>query len=141
MYLTEYLKLRGVGANALTTPEAQLLGVDTTEKGWVERNAHVVVPDVLAAAIRQGAGKPELKALAASVLANKSRVTPVQRPVLPDPFLKHEALDRCHVLLSTLDEHLLQHPFVQQNGDMHRAVKSASEALGTAYKRNGDKNV
>ena len=57
-----------------------------------------------------------------------------------DPFLKHEALDRCHVLLSTLDEHLLQHPFVQQNGDIHRAVKSASEALATAYQLIGDKN-
>ena len=33
MYLTEYLKMRGVNANALTNAEAALLGIDIGEKG------------------------------------------------------------------------------------------------------------
>ena len=64
MYLTEYLKMRGVNANALTNAEAALLGIDIGEKGWVERNAHVAVPEALANAVRNGAKKVELRALA-----------------------------------------------------------------------------
>ena len=41
MYLTEYLKMRGVKANALTNAEAALLGIDITAKGWVESDADV----------------------------------------------------------------------------------------------------
>ena len=33
MKLTEYLKLRGVNANALTQPEAKMLGINTAEIG------------------------------------------------------------------------------------------------------------
>lgn len=58
MYLTEYLKMRGVNVNALTHAEAELLNIDITAKGWVERNAHVVVPEELANAVRNGAKKP-----------------------------------------------------------------------------------
>ena len=68
MYLTEYLKMRGVKANALTNAEAALLGIDITAKGWVERNAHIVVPEELADAVRNGARKVELRALATSLM-------------------------------------------------------------------------
>jgi len=68
MYLTEYLKMRGVNANALTNAESALLGIDIGEKGWVERNAHVAVPEALANAVRNGAKKVELRALATSLI-------------------------------------------------------------------------
>ena len=50
-----------------------------------------------------------------------------------DPFLQHEALDRCHVLLSMLEDHLAQHPFVVARDEIHQAVRAASESLARAY--------
>lgn len=36
MYLIEYLKMRGVNANALTHAEAELLNIDITAKGYAK---------------------------------------------------------------------------------------------------------
>ena len=134
MYLTEYLKMRGVNANALTNAEAELLKIDITEKGWVERNAHVVVPEELANAVRNGARKVELRALANSLLNHilpMDTPVPVKNPI--NPGHAHEAMDRCHVLLCTLNDHLLQHPYVESDADVRREVEAASAALSRAY--------
>lgn len=134
MYLTEYLKMRGVNANALTHAEAELLNIDITAKGWVERNAHVVVPEELANAVRNGAKKAELRALAGSML---NHTLPMDAPApvkqLINPGHAHEAMDRCHVMISMLDSHLLNHPYVESDADVRVAVESAIDSLARAY--------
>lgn len=136
MYLTEYLRMRGVNANALTHAEAELLNIDITAKGWVERNAHVVVPEELANAVRNGARKAELRALAGSLLNHTLPMdAPVPAPVkqLINPGHAHEAMDRCHVMISMLDSHLLNHPYVESDADVRVAVESAIDSLARAY--------
>ena len=127
MYLTEYLRMRGVNANALTNAEAELLNIDITAKGWVARNAHVVVPEELANAVRNGAKKAELRALAGSML---NHTLPMDAPApvkqLINPGHAHEALDRCHVILCILDDHLLTHPYVQSDIEVLKEVEAAS---------------
>lgn len=54
-----------------------------------------------------------------------------------DPYLAHEALDRCHVIACLLDDHLIQHPFVQQDNDVRKLLCAASDALGAAYQMIG----
>lgn len=66
MKLTEYLKLRGVNANALTQPEAKLLGINTAVSGWVGKFAHVEIPAALAVLAAREPGKDALKAMAKS---------------------------------------------------------------------------
>ena len=134
MYLTEYLKMRGVNANALTNAEAALLGIDITAKGWVERNAHVVVPEELADAVRNGARKVELRALATSLMNGALPLDAAPKATQSiNPGHAHEALDRCHVLLCMLNDHLLQHPYVESDADVRREVEAASDALSKAY--------
>ena len=134
MYLTEYLKMRGVKANALTNAEAALLGIDITAKGWVEQNAHVVVPEELADAVRNGARKVELRALATSLMNGALPLDAAPKATQSiNPSHAHEALDRCHVLLCVLNDHLLQHPYVESDADVRREVEAASDALSKAY--------
>ncbi len=51
----------------------------------------------------------------------------------PDPFLVHEALDRCHVINCLLDDHLIQHPFVQQDAEVFKLLCAVSDAVAAAY--------
>ena len=134
MYLTEYLRMRGVNANALTNAEAELLNIDITAKGWVERNAHVVVPEELANAVRNGARKAELRALAGSLLNHTlpmDTIALVRKSI--DSAHAHEAMDRCHVMISMLGSHLLNHPYVESDADVRVAVESAIDSLARAY--------
>lgn len=52
---------------------------------------------------------------------------------MSDDLLKHEALDRCNVLLATLNDHLLEHPFVQGNPQILYAAQCASDSLSALY--------
>ena len=71
MFLKEYMRHRGVNANALTAAEAKLIGVDTSKRGWVKASAAVVVPDALAEAAERGAKRDDLRAIAAALLAKR----------------------------------------------------------------------
>ena len=134
MYLTEYLRMRGVNANALTNAEADLLGIDITAKGWVERNAHIVVPEELADAVRNGARKVELRALATSLMNGALPLDAAPKATQSiNPGHAHEAMDRCHVMISMLDGHLLNHPYVESDADVRVAVESAIGSLARAY--------
>ena len=134
MYLTEYLKMRGVNANALTNAEAALLGIDITAKGWVERNAHVVVPEELADAVRNGARKVELRALATSLMNGALPLDAAPKATQSiNPGHAHEGLDRCHVILCILDDHLLTHLYVQSDIEVLKEVEAAGEHLRKAY--------
>jgi len=55
-----------------------------------------------------------------------------------DQFLVHEALDRCHVINCLLDDHLIQHPFVQQDEEVLRLLCAAGDAIGVAYQMIGN---
>ena len=55
-----------------------------------------------------------------------------------DQFSVHEALDRCHVINCLLDDHLIQHPFVQQDEEVLRLLCVASDAIGAAYQMIGN---
>ena len=50
-----------------------------------------------------------------------------------DKFHKHEALDRCHLIASMIDDHLMFHPYVEQDATVKKLVLLASEAIGQAY--------
>ena len=144
MFLKEYMRHRGVNANALTAAEAKLIGVDTSKRGWVKASAAVVVPDALAEAAERGAKRDDLRAIAAALLAKRcvqrrkiSAMTAEQIAELSaekiNPGHAHEALDRCHVILCILDDHLLTHPYVQSDSEVLKEVEAASEHLRKAY--------
>lgn len=149
MYLKEYLTLRGVNANALTSAEAQVIGIDATKKGWAKINGNVEIPTPLAAAASRGAKRDELKALANSL---RNKYTPEEKPAplvtwaadeakkqpprQVDGF-QHEAMDRCHVVLSMIEAHLLSHPYMEVNPAVQREVQDAVDALARAYQMIG----
>lgn len=54
-------------------------------------------------------------------------------------LLRHEALDRCHVILSMVEDNLLMHPFVTRNPEINLLVDQAITALACAYQKIGAK--
>ena len=53
-------------------------------------------------------------------------------------LLKHEAMDRIHVLSETLSLHLLDHPFVLQRASVLDPLQAALEHLAHAYRAAGN---
>ena len=45
----------------------------------------------------------------------------------------HEAMDRIHVLQSTIEDHLLDHPALYYNDRIRKKVEKATEELSKAY--------
>lgn len=56
-----------------------------------------------------------------------------------DEFGYHEALDRTHVLVSMLDDHILYHPVVEGDAEMKAQAEKAEKALGDLYQLIGRK--
>jgi hypothetical protein len=137
MYLIEYLGLRGVGAAALTVPEATLLGIDNTVSGWVGRNAHVEIPAELAALAAKKPGKDALKSMASALLAKAGRAVQAplgaDEPLKLDGFHRHEAIDRCDLFARMVEENLLSHPAVQANAAARELIEAAITSLAEAY--------
>lgn len=50
-----------------------------------------------------------------------------------------EALDRTHLVLAIIDEHLIDHPFIDENEDIKRLFEDASDLMATAYQLIGAK--
>ena len=50
-----------------------------------------------------------------------------------DDFSAHEALDRCQLIASMADQHLLSHPYFAENDQSRRWVEQAIDALNMAY--------
>ena len=48
-------------------------------------------------------------------------------------LLKHEAMDRIHVLSENLSIHLLDHPFILQRGTVLEPLQAAFILLSQAY--------
>ena len=53
--------------------------------------------------------------------------------VVENLIRSNEALDRCHVILCILDDHLLTHLYVQSDIEVLKEVEAASEHLRKAY--------
>ena len=50
-----------------------------------------------------------------------------------DEFGYHEALDRTHVLVSMLDDHILTHPVISGDPEMSAQAEKAEKELGELY--------
>ena len=50
-----------------------------------------------------------------------------------DEFHRHEALDRVHVILSNIDEHVQSHPFIALNEKLKKLVDAAIDNLADLY--------
>jgi len=55
------------------------------------------------------------------------------------PFLAHEALDRTHLILSMLSDHLAEHPYIAANVVLSALVQDSIDALSSAYQAIGAK--
>lgn len=54
-----------------------------------------------------------------------------------DPFYRHEALDRTHMIATMVDDHLLQHPWVKLNKSVSGKIESALMILADVYQEIG----
>jgi hypothetical protein len=54
-----------------------------------------------------------------------------------DKFHYHEMLDRLHVVMSTIDDHILQHPVCKLEKDICTKVDEAVTLLYQAYQEAG----
>jgi len=55
-----------------------------------------------------------------------------------NPGHYHEMMDRLHVLMSTLDDHILQHPVAKVDKVLNSHLNNALEELWQAYQRAGN---
>ncbi len=53
----------------------------------------------------------------------------------------HEAMDRCHVLMETINTHLVEHPVGTQKDKINRMFIRAIIALNEAYQMAGDEII
>lgn len=59
----------------------------------------------------------------------------------PDDYSFHEALDRTHVVLCMIDDHLLDHPVIADNERLRRKAEKASKNLADLYQLIGDEHL
>lgn len=57
-----------------------------------------------------------------------------------DDFHYHEALDRIHVIMDTIDAHLIQHPVLKLETEVKDLVEEAQTKLWHAYQIIGNIN-
>ena len=58
-----------------------------------------------------------------------------------DPFYRHEALDRTHMIATMVDDHLLQHPWVKLNKSVSDKIESALMILADVYQEIGQHSL
>ena len=54
-----------------------------------------------------------------------------------DEFHYHEVIDRLHVLISTLDDHVIRHPVMDKHIEVRLIVETALDKLVEAYQTIG----
>lgn len=54
---------------------------------------------------------------------------------------QHEALDRTHIAMCMVDDHILTHPFVEANPEIKAQVEQVLDALAKAYQMIGAKET
>jgi hypothetical protein len=50
-----------------------------------------------------------------------------------------ELMDRLHIVMSNIDDHILRHPLTEANEDVYEIVEEAMGLLFYAYQRVGNK--
>jgi hypothetical protein len=55
-----------------------------------------------------------------------------------NPGHYHEMMDRLHVIMSTLDDHILQHPVAKVHKELNSHLNNALEELWQAYQIAGN---
>lgn len=55
-----------------------------------------------------------------------------------DEFHYHEALDRLHVIISTCEDHLMQHPAIKLEPEVKQNIDKAIQHLCKAYQQIGN---
>ena len=60
---------------------------------------------------------------------------------LLDEFHYHEATDRLHIVMSTIDDHLIQHPVCKLYKEISNRIEQAQSLLFEAYQMVGQKNI
>lgn len=58
-----------------------------------------------------------------------------------DEFHSHEALDRLHIVLCMIDDHLLCHPFIEARPDIKGLILGGSKTLSRALQLVGAEDV
>jgi len=56
-----------------------------------------------------------------------------------DDFHYHELLDRLHVIMCTIDEHIQQHPAAKLDTELNSLISAAQDKLWEAYQLTGSK--
>ena len=51
----------------------------------------------------------------------------------------HEMVDRLHVIMCTIDEHLIQHPVAKLDKDVSKKIEEALDLLHEAYQQAGSR--
>jgi len=54
-----------------------------------------------------------------------------------DSFHYHESLDRTHLILSSIEDHLLDHPVFENHKKLRKKVQDASDLLMDVYQTLG----
>ena len=49
-----------------------------------------------------------------------------------------EAMDRIHVAICMIDEHILCHPLIEQQPEIKSKIEEALDCLGSAYQKVGN---
>ena len=62
----------------------------------------------------------------------------MSKPII-NPAYYHEMADRLHVLICTMDVHLLQHPVAKLDKKISKNIEKAIELLEEAYQEAGSK--
>ena len=66
------------------------------------------------------------------------RNKPMSKPTLNSGYY-HEMADRLHVLMCTMDEHLIQHPVAKLDKNVSEKIAAALDLLAEAYQEVGSK--
>jgi len=62
----------------------------------------------------------------------------MSKPII-NPAYYHEMADRLHVLICTMDDHLLQHPVAKLDKKISKNIEKAIDLLSEAYQQAGAK--
>ena len=62
----------------------------------------------------------------------------MSKPTLNSGYY-HEMVDRLHVIMCTIDEHLVQHPVAKLDKDVSKKIEEALDLLHEAYQQAGSR--
>ncbi len=61
----------------------------------------------------------------------------LKKSPLLDDFSYHEALDRCHLVMSVMNDHLIEHPVFEVHWEEREKLQQAQTMIWEVYQRIG----